>query len=290
MKYTIQEDIGNHFLDRAVKLLKEGRTFVFVLDNIDWEVKVHDMRSDKQNTSVHAVATSIVFDRITTIPLADDSPKKTLSDCNLMDLFTLSDEEIRCTRERYKIFIGRILCESCPSFDFIKDILPAHTPCRYSVEMSSQSVVVPLPVLMKDEKKYSDLVDVLDQLEAWVRDIYAKAGLCAPPDEDHVPSGPPIAAPSRPDQPASHVPPVPAADDPLAKVKIPCFGDQLTRVRLAGAKDLRAGSHTPQDRLDHLYPFRIVDWHTKRSFLKVNSLHVFFIFFYFTLRILDKNI
>lgn len=289
MKYTIQEDIGNHFLDRAVKLLKEGRTFVFVLDNIDWEVKVHDMRSDKQNTSVHAVATSIVFDRITTIPLADDSPKKTLSDCNLMDLFTLSDEEIRCTRERYKIFIGRILCESCPSFDFIKDILPAHTPC-YSVEMSSQSVVVPLPVLMKDEKKYSDLVDVLDQLEAWVRDIYAKAGLCAPPDEDHVPPGPPIAAPSRPDQPASHVPPVPAADDPLAKVKIPCFGDQLTRVRLAGAKDLRAGSHTPQDRLDHLYPFRIVDWHTKRSFLKVNSLHVFFIFFYFTLRILDKNI
>jgi len=116
MKYTIQEDIGNHFLDRAVKLLKEGRTFVFVLDNIDWEVKVHDMRSDKQNTSVHVVATSIVFDRITTIPLADDSPKKTLSDCNLMDLFTLSDEEIRCTRERYKIFIGRILCESCPSF------------------------------------------------------------------------------------------------------------------------------------------------------------------------------
>ena len=61
------------------------------------------------------------------------------------------------------------------------------------------------------------------------------------------------------------MPPETIADDPLARVRIPCFGDQLTRVRLAGAKDLRAG------RLDHLYPFRIVDWHTKRSFLKVST-------------------
>ena len=52
------------------------------------------------------------------------------------------------------------------------------------------SFVVPLPVLMKDEKRYSDLVDVLDQLEAWVRVIYVKAGLCAPLNEDHVPPGP----------------------------------------------------------------------------------------------------
>ena len=95
--------------------------------------------------------------------------------------------------------------------------------------------------------------------------------MCPPLDEDHVPPGPPIAAPSRPDQPASHVPPVPCVEDPLAKVQIPCFGDQLTRVRLAGAKDLRAGSHTARDRLDHLYPFRIVDWHAKRSFLKVKN-------------------
>ena len=122
------------------------------------------------------------------------------------------------------------------------------------------------------KKKYADVVDVLDQLEAWVREIYSKAGLCVPLEEGHVPPGPPIAAPSRPDQPLSHVPPETIADDPLARVRIPCFGDQLTRVRLAGAKDLRAGSHTPQDRLHHLYPIRIVDWHTKRSFLKVSTI------------------
>ena len=61
-------------------------------------------------------------------------------------------------------------------------------------------------------------------------------------------------------------------NDPLCGVKVPCFGDQLTRVRFAGAKDLRAGGHLPKQRLDHIYPFRIVDWHPKKSFLKVRKL------------------
>jgi len=140
--------------------------------------------------------------------------------------------------------------------------------------------VVPLPVLLKDEKKYAELVDVLDQLELWAREIYSKAGLCVPTDPDHVPPGPDFPGPSaRLDQPASHVPPVPQIEDPVANVKIPCYGDQLRRVRLAGAKDLLAGCHTPQDRLDYQYPFRIVDWHTKRSFLKVkHHINVFVIF------------
>ena len=62
MKYNIQGDIGKHFPDHAVQQVKAGKKFVLVLDNIDWDVKVHDMRSHKQNTSVLAVATSIVFD------------------------------------------------------------------------------------------------------------------------------------------------------------------------------------------------------------------------------------
>ena len=49
---------------------KEGN--VFVLDNIDWDVRAHDMRSNKQNRSVHAVATSIVFDRVASPPLPDN--------------------------------------------------------------------------------------------------------------------------------------------------------------------------------------------------------------------------
>ena len=120
---------------------------------------------------------------------------------------------------------------------------------------------------MKDEKKYADCVDVIDTLEAWIHDIYTKAKdlpLPAP-----APPPPQIFAPARPDQPASHSPPEQNLEDPLCGVKVPCIGDQLTRIRFAGAKDLRVRAHTNKDRLDHLYPFRIAAWHTKKSFLKV---------------------
>ena len=216
MKYTIQEEIGLHFLDQAVELVKQGKKFVLVLDNIDWDVKVHDIRSNKQNKSVHAVATSIVFDRLTFSHLPDNGQQKNLATCDLNELTGVGQGE---TRERYKFFLGKILCEQFPAFDFLKDIVPEHSPCQYQEEMKEKSVVVPLPVLMKDEKKYADVVDVLDQLEDWVMEIYVKAGLCVPPNPvDATPPAPPIAAPSRPDQPASHIPPVAQAEDPLANI------------------------------------------------------------------------
>lgn len=65
----------------------------------------------------------------------------------------------------------------------------------FQAEMSSASLVVPLPVLMKDEKKYAEVVGVLDQLEVWVKEIYSKAGRCARPEAAHVLPGPPIGSP-----------------------------------------------------------------------------------------------
>ena len=68
-----------------------------------------------------------------------------------------------------------------------KDIVPDHTPCRYQAEMARQSVVVPIRVLMMDEKKYTDIIDVLNQLETWTHDIYSQAGICDTYTiEDHV--------------------------------------------------------------------------------------------------------
>ena len=207
-----------------MQLVKNGKTFVFVIDNIDWMLKVHDMRSDKQNTSVHAVATSIVFDHVDSGELSDETPIVNLKNVQLKDSLKLNAEEMKSTRGRYKVFLEKILCHNFEYFRSLSAVVPDHTSCRYQDEMTSQSIVVPLPILMKDEKKYSDVVDVLDQLEGWVHDTYSK---------------------------------------------VPCFSDQLTLVRLAGAKDLRSGSHTPCDRFEHIHPVRIVDWHTKKSFLKV---------------------
>jgi hypothetical protein len=45
--------------------------------------------------------------------------------------------------------------------------------------MARKSEVLTMPVVMKDEKEYSNCVDVLDQLEKWTQEIYTAAGLCS---------------------------------------------------------------------------------------------------------------
>jgi hypothetical protein len=150
---------------------------------------------------------------------------------------------------------------------------------KYAAELKGKSTIVPFPVLLKDEKKYADIVDVLDQLETWVHEIYAKAGQIpdsygSVDDETSLTVGPTQGlseSTSRPDQPLSHVHPVADPNDPLANVRVPCYGDQLTRVRMAGAKDLRAGCHSARDRFNHIHPIKVADWHSKRSFLKVSK-------------------
>lgn len=272
MKYPILEDIGKQFIDRAAELVKSGHKFVYVLDNIDWEEKAHDMRQDVQNKSVHAVATSIVFDRVSDQGLPDSGPQKDLKDCNVHQLVGINRLELEAIKSRYRILVAKLLFEHFPSFAMFKAFVAESTYCKYADEMGRKSEVVTMPVIMKDEKKYAEVVDVLDQLEKWTQEIYTAAGLCSPNPEDSHDITPTIGTTSRPDQPAAHAPPTASENDPLCGVKIPCYGDQLTRVRLAGAKDLRAGCHSAKQRLDHLYPFCIVDWHTKRSFLKVLTM------------------
>ena len=269
MKYNILDDIGNHFVDRAAELLKSGYKFVYVLDNIDWEEKAHDMRQDVQNKSVHAVVTSIVFNRVPDQGLPDSGPQKDIHNCNVHELVALNDGEMTAIRNRYRGILAKLLFEHFPAFDMFKPVTNQGPASCYGKEMATKSEIVTMPILLKDEKKYSDCVDILDQLENWTEEIYSAAGLCLPSGKANDDTTPVIAAHSRPDQPASHVPPSTSKSDPLHGVKIPCFGDQLTRVRMAGSKDLRAGCHLAKQRLDHLYPFCIVDWHTKRSFLKV---------------------
>ena len=268
MKYPILDDIGNHVMDEAVELVNKGHKFVYVMDNIDWTIKVHEMRSENQNRDVHAVATSLVFDRVPNKQFTSNAPQQSLGDVDIRKVVAPTAEEMLCTRKRYKILVGNVICEYLQAFKDFKDLVDS-TSSLYPVEMGSPSVIIPYPVMMKDEKKYSDLVSVLDTMETWIHQLYTKAGKTSSSRVPVVITAPPlIGTTSRPDQPGAHIPRVLPPDDCLPKV--PCYGDQLSRVRLAGGKDLRAGCHTATDRLDHLYPFRIADWHTKQSFLKVS--------------------
>lgn len=87
-KYTVLESLENHFLDHATELTKKGKKFTTVLDNIDWEIRAHDMREEHQNVSEHVVASSLAFDRVPSDHLPDNRPQKDIKQL-ILSFFTI---------------------------------------------------------------------------------------------------------------------------------------------------------------------------------------------------------
>ena len=200
MTYPILDDIGKQFIDHAVDLAKAGHRFVYVLDNIDWEEKAHDMRQEVQNRSVHAVATSIVFNRVSDKGLPDSDPQQDLQDCNVHQLVNINPLELEAIRSRYRILVAKLIFEHFTCFAMFKPYVSESTVCSLAEEMARKSEVITMPIVKKDEKKYVEVVDVLDQLEKWTHEIYAAAGFCSLNTESSDDATPTIGTTSRSDQ------------------------------------------------------------------------------------------
>ena len=158
------------------------------------------------------------------------------------------------------------MCRVFKKFKFLKQIVDPPIKHKYSHEMAQKSTIVSLPILNCNENNYNDCVTILRTYEKWIFEIHKKAGLINEyPYRLQNPDLPAVQV-SNPGQPGAHVPST--IDDPMYEMKIAFAGDQLTRVRFAGAKDLLAGAHTPADRFEHCSPFKPVMFHTKASYLQ----------------------
>lgn len=111
-------------------------------------------------------------------------------------------------------------------------------------------------------------MDILCSYENTIEEVYLKAGLVQHQQDPAIPHQSLEGQHSLPDQPGGHIN-LPDENDPLKDISVPFGGDQMTRVRFAGAKDLRLGCHTAKDRFNHCTPFVNELFHTKMSFVQV---------------------
>jgi hypothetical protein len=262
-KDTIIKLLGGHFSDQVVEKIKKGKVFRGTGDNWDMRISKGSMRMNIQNEDLHLFATNLIENRLTFSHLPNEKPKGNIKDLP-RSTFSLSMNEWRQYADNAKVIVGRIVLQLLPQFKFLKGIVPERILHVHSKEMERQSSIVSMPIINANEAKYEDCVSILRTYEKWIAEIYFKAGLLQEiPQADNppVPAGP--AAPGQ-----THAHQQPTSNDPMRDMKIAFAGDQLTRVRFAGAKDLLSGTHTPSDRFEHCSPFKPVMWHTKASLLQ----------------------
>ena len=249
--------------------MKQGKLLQGTGDNWDYKIQVHDMRKSEQNKDLHYFASNLIAERVPCEDLSKTAPQHDILTVP-NSMFLLDDTETKKLREDFKVLVGRILVDRITALSFMKSIIPAHIDSKYPNEMAQKSTIIPLSMQFKEEKKYDDVVDILCTYENTLEDIYSKAGLI------EIPKGTKPAASndslsgvaSRPDQPGAHAKKN-DSNDHMRQVEVPFGGDQLTRVRFAGAKDLRKGCHTAKDRFEHCSPFTIEMFHTKMAFVQV---------------------
>ena len=158
-------------------------------DNIDWTIHPCFIRFDHQTQSVHFFNCYALKDRIDLSDLSDVPPpmnQPSMSDV-ISKIFPNEQEEI-LIHDEFAILLARMLCSHIPYFKkTFADVIDWHIKHRYSSEMSTKSEVVsgcnsssttlsmiyiyvqtPLGLQMKNENKYSEMIDIMTCLHQYV--------------------------------------------------------------------------------------------------------------------------
>lgn len=139
-------------------------------------------------------------------------------------------------RHEYSVLTLRVITKFLKAFQDFKVLAKQMTEELQPVSHNILSVhkIIPLPVLAKNEQKYTDVVDILDAYENLIADIFNSAG------------------------------------KPLeTNTRVHIGGDQLTRERFSGAKRLRSCANDDSEKLSHLAPITFEMFHLQMTVLTV---------------------
>lgn len=132
---------------------------------------MRDVRSDHQKSLVHMY--SILAGRSRT-PAPQLSHQGTVADLAGLSYteFLPTQHDVECVTSNLVVIVSRILTEYIRDLSPLSKAVIKHIPHKYSAQMSKKSEVVVLDVLMKNEAKHSDMIDILKHMVSYLGDNY----------------------------------------------------------------------------------------------------------------------
>ena len=145
--------------------------FKFWGDNVDKKKKVRDLRSDHQGNMVHMFSLLVGRSRTPAPELSHINPVNNLTRMTAKS-FLPSSEDITRVKENLVVIVSRVLTQYFTKLASFAKVVPKHIHHIHSAEMSQKSEVYALDVLMKNEAKSTDMIDIMKIVQAYLGEQY----------------------------------------------------------------------------------------------------------------------
>lgn len=221
--------ISGSFNTKLIDSLKREKKIRIVGDNINFQMGVAQIRQSEGKVShmEHWFGSAAIVQNITFTDLNNDGPQYDLRKLPT-EMFILNEKDWQNITYNFSVLSSRVLVEFFPWLK-VATLAVSQPIADMPDAMKMKNEVIPLPVMHKNEQKYSDVVDILANYQDICEDTYKAAG------------------------------------KNIEKVHI--GGDQLTRERFSGAKRLRAAALTEKERFEALYPITFEVFHLQMAVL-----------------------
>nr|XP_006816718.1 PREDICTED: uncharacterized protein LOC102803889 [Saccoglossus kowalevskii] len=177
-----QQCIGVTATVQTESSISAGYSVVF--DNLDLNKKARHMTGEHRNQDFHFVNTYAVKDRVNCENLPDDAPI-----CDILKLpntvFLPTAADHKALKSDFAEIIIRIIVQEMSFFTkHFSNTMVRHIPHTYSEESSVKSELIPLGILIKNECKTDECIDVLKFLHQYVPGSSYQNQDVPPPNND----------------------------------------------------------------------------------------------------------
>ena len=167
----IMDDVSKLHTVPIQRWISDGVVFKFWGDNLDKQQHVRDPRSDHQNEMLHMFSL-VVGKSCTPAPeLSFTGQLSQLKDSS-SGYFLPKSSDVAAVKNNLVTLVARILTEYFPSLAHFSKVVAKHIPHRYSAQMCRRSDVSVLDVLMKNEAKHKDMLDIMNTLQDYLGENY----------------------------------------------------------------------------------------------------------------------
>ena len=168
----LMDELSKHHIVPLEKWIEEGVVFKFWGDNVDKQRKVRDLRSDNRGQLIHMFSLVVGRSRTPAPELLHSGGDLSALD-RLSSSFVLpSKMDVNAVRDNLVSIVSRIITSYITGLAPLAKFVPKHILHQYSREMSMKSEVFTLDILMKNEAKHDDMIDIMRTLQDYLGKDY----------------------------------------------------------------------------------------------------------------------